>query len=691
MTTKTKVPNRLAKEKSPYLLQHQYNPVDWYPWGEAAFSKAKAEDKPIFLSIGYSTCHWCHVMERESFEDGEVATILNEGYVSIKVDREERPDIDHLYMTFCQAMTGHGGWPLTIIMTPEKKPFFAGTYFPKNGRMGMPGLIEILEKVREIWRVDCNMLVQSGEEITESILKKGLALQPGELKPEVLDNAYQTYRIHYDSLYGGIGNAPKFPAPHNLGFLLRYGKVVAKKDPEIEKETGQMVEKTLEQMYKGGIFDHIGYGFSRYSTDRKWLLPHFEKMLYDNALLAIVYLEVYQATKKPFCREVAEKIFTYVLRDMTSPEGGFYSAEDADSEGEEGKFYLWTPQEVFAVLGDEKGELFCKAYDISEQGNFEGKNIPNLIGRNLDDPLLRENSPLLEECREQLFWAREKRVHPYKDDKVLTAWNGLMIAALAMGSKILDRSDYLAAAEKAVSFIFERLRRMDGRLLARYRGGEASYLAYLDDYAFVVWALIELYQATYRPYFLEKALELNSQMLELFWDGEKGGLFLVGQDGEKLLGRTKEIYDGAIPSGNSVAAMNLLRLAAITGNHVLQEKAQGLFRAFGGEIWDNPSAYGYLLQAYLYFTASSREVVIVDEKGSDRADEMLGILRKEFLPHTVSLYVSPASTGILDIAPYLRDYHSLGDIATAYICENRACRPPVTGMEAFKQAIGATQ
>ena len=697
MTTKTKVPNRLAQEKSPYLLQHQYNPVDWHPWGEEAFSKAKAEDKPIFLSIGYSTCHWCHVMERESFEDDEVAEVLNKGYISVKVDREERPDIDHLYMTFCQAMTGQGGWPLTIIMTPEKKPFFAGTYFPRQSRTGMPGLINILAKIREIWDTERSILVDSGEEATESILKKSLTFQSGELKPELLDNAYETYRSNYDSLYGGIGDAPKFPAPHNLGFLLRYGRVRGSMDngkgnnrnnAGIEREALQMVEITLEQMYKGGIFDHIGFGFSRYSTDRKWLAPHFEKMLYDNALLAITYLETYQAAKKPLYQEVAEKIFTYVLRDMTSPEGGFYSAEDADSEGEEGRFYLWTPREVLDILGEEKGRLFCQVYDISAQGNFEGKSIPNLIGRSLDDPLLNDNRALLEQCRDALFTAREKRVHPYKDDKILTAWNGLMIAALALGARVLDNSAYLSAAEKALSFIFKRLRRSDdGRLLARYRDGEAAYPAYLDDYAFLIWALIELYQTIYRPDYLGKALELNAQMLDLFWDRENGGFFLVGKDGEELLARTKEIYDGAIPSGNSAACMNLLRLAALTGDFSLREKAQDLFRACGGSVWDNPAGYGFLLQAYLYSVAPSREIIIAEGSDPEEADQMVKALRQEFLPHTVSVRLFPGGEDIVKTAPYLKDYHPVDNRASAYICENKACQTPLTGVEAFRQAL----
>lgn len=684
MTTKTKVPNRLAKEKSPYLLQHAHNPVDWYPWGEEAFAKAKGEDKPIFLSIGYSTCHWCHVMERESFEDEEVAEVLNSGFVSIKVDREERPDIDHLYMTYCQSVTGHGGWPLTIIMTPDKKPFYAGTYFPKESRRGMPGIIEILERISQLWNTERNKLSKSGEEAAEMLIKQTMTGTPVQLSPDVLEQAYKSLYHYHDREYGGFGSAPKFPTPHNLTFLLRYAKAQGKGSQEY-KSCLAMVEKTLTQMYKGGIFDHVGYGFSRYSTDGQWLAPHFEKMLYDNALLAIAYLETYQETKKQLYREVAEKIFTYVLRDMTSPEGAFYSAEDADSEGVEGKFYLWDPHEAKEVLGKEEGEAFCRFFDIREGGNFEGKSIPNLIKTDLSklEDYYQQND--IEELRDKLFQAREKRVHPYKDDKVLTSWNALMIVALAKGARIMKDSTYSKAAETAVQFIMQRMRRPDGRLLARYRDGEAALPAYLDDYAFLVWAHLELYEATYLPKYLKDAIDLNDSMLSIFEDKDAGGLYMTGEDAERLLTRPKEVYDGAVPSGNSVAAMNLLRLSSMTGDYTLEEKASAIFNAFGKSVESYPAGYTFLLQAYQYLQVPTREIVIVQEK--EEGNGMVEILNESFMPYTVSLMVSPDKSHIIETIPFVRDYHTIDGKTTAYVCENFTCQAPVTRLNEFKEAL----
>jgi len=681
MTTANKVPNRLAKEKSPYLLQHQYNPVDWYPWGEEAFAKAKAEDKPIFLSIGYSTCHWCHVMERESFEDEEFAAELNKGFVSIKVDREERPDIDHVYMTVCQALTGHGGWPLTVIMTADKKPFFAGTYFPKESRRGLPGLLEILRQVQEIWNTQRQKLLESGEEIILALSSGALRGNPGELPDDIAETTFDLLQRSFDRTYGGFGRAPKFPAPHNLTFLLRYGYVHG------DKEALEIVERTLEGMYKGGIFDHVGFGFSRYSTDEKWLAPHFEKMLYDNALLALAYLETYQVTKKRLFREVAEMIFAYILRDMASPEGGFYSAEDADSEGEEGKFYVWTRPEVVEILGREEGEFFCGLYDIGERGNFEGKSIPNLIGRRLDEIGENERSRA-EKCRETLFQARARRIRPYKDDKILTAWNALMIAALAVGARLLGDEKYLAAAQKAVGFICEKLWEHEGGLLARYRDGEAAYPAYLDDHAFLVWALLEMYETTYEPQYLKKAVALNGAMLENFWDEQQGGLYMTNKKAGELPARPKEIYDGALPSGNSVAALNLLRLAALTGDTIYEEKAGAIFAAFGGDVAEHPSAYCQLMQAYLYLQSPSREIIIVGKKGNGAAQEMIGVLREMFVPHSVSVYLSPEQEGLTEVVPFLADYRQIKAEAAAFICEDQACREPICDAEAFRAALG---
>lgn len=602
MTNNISAPNRLAHEKSPYLLQHAHNPVDWYPWGDEAFAKAQAEDKPIFLSIGYSTCHWCHVMERESFEDEEVADVLNAGFISIKVDREERPDLDHLYMTFCQALTGHGGWPMTMIMNAEKKPFFAGTYFPKQGRMGMPGLLEILKKIEDYWQHDRGKLSETAEELTAFVMGVYAKDKSDSLTPAIPERAYEELATYFDPVYGGFGQAPKFPSPHNLLFLLSYYR------HKIAPQALAMVEKTLVQMYKGGIFDHLGFGFARYSTDQKWLVPHFEKMLYDNALLAIAYLDAFQITGKNLYRDVAKKIFSYVSKRMTSAEGAFFSAEDADSEGVEGKYYLWTPAEVEKILGKEAGSAFCRYYDITEKGNFAGSNIPNLIGKEIENlgQYTDDAGMSLEKARQKLLAAREKRTPPFMDDKILTGWNALMIAALAIGGRVLKdhAAEYLGAAEKAFAFLRQKLVNGDGRLLARYRDGEAAYPAYLDDYAFLVWALLELYESTRHDEYLAEAVSWNERMLALFGGEEEDGktlrLYFNGEDSEKLIVRPREIYDGALPAGNSVAAWNLLRLAEITGNQNLREKAEQLFFTAGGEIGANPMGYTFMLYGYLW-------------------------------------------------------------------------------------------
>ncbi len=662
--------NRLIHEKSPYLLQHAYNPVDWYPWCDEAFEKAKRENKPIFLSIGYSTCHWCHVMESESFEDEEVAEILNKNFVSIKVDREERPDIDSIYMTACQALTGHGGWPLTIVMTPDKKPFFAGTYFPKKDRMGMPGLISILKSVHNTWVNEKDSLAKYSSKVVSVIsesIDDDYYYSVDEITEDIFEDAFSQFKYDFDNIYGGFGNAPKFPMPHNLYFLLRYWHKAK------EEYALVMVEKTLDSMYSGGIYDHIGFGFCRYSTDEKWLVPHFEKMLYDNALLAIAYLETYQATKNKKYADIAKEIFTYVLRDMTSPEGGFYSAEDADSEGEEGKFYIWSPTEIKEVLGESDGEKFCKYYNITEEGNFEGLNIPNLINSTIPD----EDKEFVELCRKKLFDHREKRVHPHKDDKILTAWNGLMIAALAIGGRVLGIEKYTLAAEKASEFIFSKLVRPDGRLLARYRDGEAAFLAYLDDYAFLIWALIELYETTYKPMYLKKAMELTNDMIKYFWDNKKGGLFIYGSDSEQLITRPKEIYDGAIPSGNSVAALNFLRLSRLTGQQELEEKAHQMFALFGSKIDSMPQGYAFFLTAMLFSKSKSNEVVLVGSNEKD-TQNMLSILSEDFRPFTTSILYSEEHKDLKELIPFIDNYTTIENKPTAYVCENFVCHEPIT-------------
>ncbi|WP_347491265.1 thioredoxin domain-containing protein [Desulfoscipio sp. XC116] len=679
-TDKNRVPNRLSREKSPYLLQHAYNPVDWYPWCEEAFAKAKNEDKPIFLSIGYSTCHWCHVMERESFEDEEVAAALKRNFISIKVDREERPDIDQIYMTVCQAMTGQGGWPLTILMTPDKKPFFAGTYFPKRSRWGRAGLLDILEQVTDRWAEDREKLIQISHKITGQVQFTPDNQLSDEPPAAITTQGYQQFRQSFDKRYGGFGSAPKFPTPHNMLFLMRYWKQTG------EDAALDMAKKTLQSIYRGGINDQVGFGFARYSTDAKWLVPHFEKMLYDNALLALAFLEAYQATQDDFYARAARQIFTYVLRDMTHPEGGFYSAEDADSEGVEGKFYVWSPAEVRQILGRENGDIYCKVYDITESGNFEGKNIPNLIAASTDEFVLklgiehRALLQLLDEGRQKLFEYRSKRVHPFKDDKILTAWNGLMIAALARGAAVLGESRCLKAAEKAEQFIRHKLQRSDGRLLARHRDDESDFNGYLDDYAFLIWGLLELYRATFQVVYLSRAIDLTHQVRDLFWDSQRGGFFFYGADSEQLIARPKEIYDGAMPSGNSVMAMNLLQLAAITGDSELDELAQRQINVFAGSAAEHPRGYAYFMTALLYAGGPSSEIVITGQRDDPQVAEMLRLAQRQYAPGAVIIYRPEGNGGeqIEKLAPHTRKQRSIDGRATAYVCRDRACREPVT-------------
>ncbi|NMA55002.1 MAG: thioredoxin domain-containing protein [Firmicutes bacterium] len=651
-------PNRLIEEKSPYLLQHAHNPVDWYPWGEEAFAKAKKEKKPIFLSIGYSTCHWCHVMERESFDSEEVGMILNEKFVAIKVDREERPDIDAIYMTACQALTGQGGWPLTIIMTPDKKPFFAGTYFPKESSRGMPGLIDILRRVTALWEQDRQHLRQIGHRISTAMNNDIFRHDRGEVTEKALTNAFSYLASNFDSRWGGFSSAPKFPTPHNLSFLLRYWSTSA------DNTALKMVTTTLEAMYCGGIWDHIGFGFARYSTDDKWLVPHFEKMLYDNALLAICYLEAYQVTGKALYAKIARQIFTYVIRDMSNPEGGFYTAEDADSEGEEGKFYLWTPAEIKSVLGKKAGDQFCRDYDISKQGNFNGRSIPNLISRG---PIAGHDEAL-----QKLFVQREQRVRPFKDDKILTALNGLMIAALAYGSRVLGNKGYMTAAQKAVAFIESKLRRADGRLLARYRDNEAAHLAYLDDYAFLIWGLIELHQSTLRENYLQLALKLTDDMLELFWDPKEGGLFLYGRDAEELISRPKEIYDGATPAGNSVAAVNLIRLARLTKDRRLEQRGKEQLAAFGGSIEDSSAGHTHFLMAVWLDRMPPFDITVTGEPAAHDTQSMLAVINSKFLP-AAGIVFKPNSNS--------------DQAAAVQVCRDFVCHQPVYGANQLKHLL----
>lgn len=670
--------NRLINEKSPYLLQHAYNPVDWFPWGEEAFTRAKAEDKPVFLSIGYSTCHWCHVMEQESFEDEEVAALLNRDFVSIKVDREERPDVDAVYMSVCQGLTGHGGWPLTIVMTPDEVPFYAATYLPKNGRYGMAGMTQLLPQLADLWKHKREEVVQSGNKIVDWLERQNLPSESKRLGRTVIEEAYNHFQQTFDRQYGGFSPAPKFPSPHNLYFLLRYHYYSGNQDAL------RMVEKTLYSMYRGGIYDHIGFGFARYSTDKMWLVPHFEKMLYDNALLAIAYIETYQVTGKEIYARVARKIFEYVLRDMADTEGGFYSAEDADSEGEEGKFYIWKYREVLDVLGEEAGKEFCHVYGVTEAGNFEGASIPNLLKQ-----MITENDrQRVEASRQKLFNYREKRVHPFKDDKILAAWNGLMIAAMSMAGRVLGDSRYTDAAKRAVHFIMNRMRDENGRLMARYRDGEARFAAYAQDYASLVWGLLELFQSTQQPHYLDQAIQLSRILVDDFWDGDNGGLFFYARQGEELPLRPREAYDGAVPSSNSMSALNFLRLSRITGDTYWEELGLKILEAFGGDLERQPAAYAYMLISVMYLEYPGREIVIAGRREAGDSQEMLAALASRFLPGTTVVFKDNENSAINDLADYCRNLDMAGEKATAYLCQNFACHAPVTSPEELLQLLG---
>jgi uncharacterized protein YyaL (SSP411 family) len=629
-------------------------------------------------------------MERESFEDEEVAEALNRDYVAIKVDREERPDIDHIYMAVCQAMTGSGGWPLTVVMTPEKKPFFAGTYFPKRSKYGRNGLMDILAGLAGKWREDRDGITELGSQVVEEMRKIKRSGEPGDWDEALTEKAYSIFERTFDPGYGGFGSAPKFPTSHNLSLLLWYYHKSG------NEHALDMVEKTLDAMRRGGIYDHIGFGFSRYSTDQRWLVPHFEKMLYDNALLAMTYIEAFQITGKKEYAETAEQIFAYVLRDMTDRDGGFYSAEDADSEGEEGKFYVWTPAEVKEVLGDADGELYGDLYDITEAGNFEGNSIPNLIGEDFKTFARRKKLPedefasRMESWREKLFRHREKRVHPHKDDKILTAWNGLMIMALAKGAKAFSRRDYADAAARAADFILTQMRREDGRLLARYRDSEAAFPAYLDDYAFMAWGLTELFEATMEPRWLEAALELTRDMVKLFWDDEGGGFFFYGSDSEELFMRQKEIYDGALPSGNSAALYAMSKLARYSYDAGLGQKAEELVRAFAGEIAGYPAGYSLFVAAADMANRPGPEIVIAGKAGSPDTEAMLEAVRKRYAPDAILILNPTGEEGeaIRSLCPLAADKASIGGKATAYVCQNLACQSPVDTVEELRELLG---
>jgi len=682
-------PNRLIKEKSPYLLQHAYNPVDWFPWCSEAFEKAMQEDKPVFLSIGYSTCHWCHVMEKESFEDENVARLMNDSFICIKVDREERPDIDNIYMTICQMMTGSGGWPLTIIMTPDKKPFFSGTYFPKEGRFGRIGMLELIPRIKDFWSSNREEIYKTTEEVL-SALNNVNYKSDSKIDENLFHKAFNAFLSRFDNTFGGFGNAPKFPSPHNLLFLLRYWK--RNKDARALS----MVGKTLQQMRLGGIYDQAGFGFHRYSTDRNWLVPHFEKMLYDQALLIQLYAEAYQATKDNLYKSTAEEIIEYVLRDMTSPDGAFYSAEDADSEGIEGKFYLWQKDEIISLLGNEAG-IFTKIFNIEDEGNWleqhsdvkYGSNILHLkkdvahlaIEFNLSEV---ELNAFINSALKKVFESREKRIHPFKDDKILTDWNGLMISALAKAAQVFNRSDYLAAAEKSMNFILANMIDTSGCLMHRFRMGEASVPGIVDDYSFTIASLIDLYEASFNIEYLKKALYFNSNMIGLFWDMKEGGFFFTGNQNEPILLRQKEIYDGAIPSGNSAAILNLLRLSRITSDTELENKANSIAQAFSNQLSASPEAFSYALCALDFAFGPSNEIIISGNPGESK--QFIKELNKYYIPSKI-IMLNSSDNEIQKIAPFTKNQKQINNKTTAYICRNYVCNLPVTSLVDFGKLL----
>lgn len=669
MVTASNISNQLMDEKSPYLLQHANNPVNWYPWGDEAFTKAAKEDKPIFLSIGYSTCHWCHVMAHESFEDTEIAAQLNKEFVCIKVDREERPDIDAVYMTVCQAMTGSGGWPLTIIMTPQQQPFFAGTYFPKRSQYGQPGLTDILTTVSRLWQQDRSDLLHRGQQITAEVQKISITAEK-EPSKDLLHKAYQMYLRQFDKEWGGFGNAPKFPAAHNLLFLMAYSTA------ERQPEGIDMVQQTLQAIAKGGIHDHIGGGFSRYATDRHWLVPHFEKMLYDNALLLLAYLQLYQLTGQEQYVAISMQTADYILRELTDDLGGFYCGQDADSDGIEGKYYVWTPQEVMDVLGQQDGQAFNALYRITDKGNFEGRSIPNRIGQSgpgwpVDDVRLK-----------QLYTYRQQRVALHKDDKVLLAWNSWAIIALARAGQILEDDRYLQAAIKGQQFAETYMVGKQNRLYVRWRDGEAAHAGQLDDYAMYGLALLELYRVTFQPMYLQQAMLRAEQMIALFEDKAQGGYFLTAHDAERLIVRPKEIYDGAMPSGNSAAAMLLQHLATLSDKPQWKQAAWRQLCFLAGAAEQYPIGHSFALLAMLEGLYPHKELVCVT--GQTVPQELKRYLQAN-PGHGLSILLKTKENAatLAACAPFTADYPIPEQGAAYYLCEQGACKKPMSDFAAL--------
>ncbi|QEH36048.1 hypothetical protein OJF2_46060 [Aquisphaera giovannonii] len=682
--------NRLAGETSPYLLQHAHNPVDWYPWGAEALERAKVEDRPIFLSVGYSACHWCHVMERESFEDPDIAALMNEHFINIKVDREERPDLDQVYMSAVQAMTGHGGWPMSVFLTPDLQPFFGGTYFPPADSRGMPGFPRVLMGVHQAWAERRDQILSSAAAMTEQ-LRSMEALAPGRpggLGFRHVNAAVKKLLGEFDARHGGFGEAPKFPHAMDLRLLLRQHARTG------DDRSLHAARLTLEKMARGGIYDHLGGGFARYSTDERWLVPHFEKMLYDNALLATTYVEAYQLTREPEFARVAAETLDYVLGRMTDEAGGFYSTEDADSEGVEGKYYVWTLAEVLEVLGPDRGKTFAEVYDVTESGNWERRNILNLprpasqaarvLGR--DEA---ELAAALAEDRARLLAVRDRRVPPGKDTKVLTSWNGLMIAAMAVAGRALKAPRFVEAAARAAGFILDRLRGEGGRLLHTYKDGTAKLNGYLDDYANLIDGLTRLYEVTGEPRWIDAAVELSGTMIAEFADPEQGGFYYTGRSHEALIARTKDLFDNATPSGNAMAATALLRLAALTGRDDLHDAGRRALDAVQVVIEKVPAASGQSLIALDFDLSPVRELaILVADEARELAEALEAVYSDAFLPHAVIAPATAARAAALaGRMPLLEGRGPREGKLTTYVCEQFACREPVVGLDALVGAI----
>ena len=675
------MPNRLINETSPYLLQHANNPVDWYPWGEEALERARSEDKPILLSIGYSACHWCHVMERESFENETIAGLMNDNFVSIKVDREERPDLDQVYMQAVQMLTGSGGWPMTVFLTPEGKPFYGGTYFPPEDRQGMPGFPRLLTSIAEAYSTNRGEIDRVTKQLTTQMSQSNQVSQGTSiLTVDILHKAYSSLATNFDYQNGGFGNAPKFPQPMTPEFLLRYYH------HGYNPRALELVELTLEKMAYGGIYDQIGGGFHRYSTDAYWLVPHFEKMLYDNALLARLYLHTYLITGRALYRRVVEETLDYVLREMTDSSGGFYSAQDADSEGVEGKFFVWSPDEINSVMGDADGEVFAGYYGVTGAGNFEGKNILNirqdpeefaetkgLTADQLGDIINRGSKALLE--------VREQRIHPMRDDKVLASWNGLMLRSFAEAAAALRRPDYLAVAIKNAEFL-ARSMKSDGRLLRTYRDGQAKLLGYLEDYSFVIDGLLALYEATFDLRWLDEAVTLADSMIELFWDEGIGGFYDTGSDHETLVVRPRDVFDNAQPCGGSVASDVLLRLAVFTGNNDYSAKATVPLRSLHQAMSQSPGGTGHWLSALDFYVSPPKEIAVIGPRDDPTTQALLDTVFHRFLPNKAVMGVEtpliPADDNSEADIPLLAGRGMVGGLPSAYVCQNYACQLPVT-------------